>query len=97
MGISSPVPSMDLRRGIYGVGGPPSLGPSSAIPGLEIDPPHVEIQNGKPVYSDSIRGETDSVSEGVGGWISRMVGRGEQSDAGSVRSGQYKQLDNEED
>jgi hypothetical protein len=99
MGVSSPVPSMDLRRGIYGAGGggPPDLGPSNAIPGLDIDPPHVQIKNGKPQYSESLRDDAESVSEGVGGWISRMVGRGEQSEASSVRSGQYKPLENEDD
>lgn len=94
-GVSSPVPSMDLRRGVYGTpqGGPAALGPSNAIPGLDIDPPNVSIVNGKPQYQP---GENDG--EGVGGWISRMVNR----DSGSVRSGQsgngkYKPLDQDEE
>lgn len=92
MGASSPVPSMDLRRGIQG-SGPPGLGPSNAIPGLDIDPPHVNIKNGKPQYADD-----DSTNEGVGGWISRMVKRnGEGSSRSSVKSGKYKPLNDEED
>lgn len=93
LGISSPVPSMDLRRGIMG-GGPASanLGPQSAIPGLDIDPPHVNIKNGKPQYGDE-----DSTSEGVGGWISRMVNRGgDDSSRSSVKSGKYKPLGDDE-
>ncbi|KAH7370752.1 hypothetical protein BKA65DRAFT_522361 [Rhexocercosporidium sp. MPI-PUGE-AT-0058] len=93
MGVNSPVPSMDLRRGIHG-SGPPGLGASNAIPGLDIDPPHVNIKNGKPQYAD----DNDSTNEGVGGWISRMVKRnGEGSSRSSVKSGKYKPLnDNEE-
>lgn len=90
----SPVPSMDLRRGIIGQMGSGRLGPSNAIPGLDIEPPHVNIQNGKPQYGDD-----DSTSEGVGGWISRMVKKN-KGDEGSVRSGksgQYKPLDQDED
>jgi hypothetical protein len=101
MGVSSPVPSMDLRRGIQGAG--PSyangLGPANAIPGLDIDPPHVSIVNGKPQYA-----EDEESGEGVGGWISRMVNR-TRGDGGSVRSGRsgksgngkYKPLDQEEE
>ena len=92
MGVASPLPSMDLRRGVYG--GTPSvqgIGASNAIPGLDIDPPHVDIKNGKPQYGDA-----ESQSEGVGGWISRMVNR--NKDNGSIRSGRsgagsYKALD----
>ncbi|KUJ08630.1 uncharacterized protein LY89DRAFT_711641 [Mollisia scopiformis] len=86
----SPVPSMDLRRGIVGQmnGG---LGPSNAIPGLDIDPPHVNIKNGKPQYGDE-----DSTSEGVGGWISRMVNKN-KGEEGSIKSGKYKPLDQDED
>jgi hypothetical protein len=98
MGVSSPVPSMDLRRGVQGVG--PSygngLGPANAIPGLDIDPPHVSIVNGKPQYA-----EEEGNGEGVGGWISRMVNRA-KGESGSVRSGRsdnskYKPLDQDEE
>jgi len=94
-GLSSPVPSMDLRRGIQGSGGPSgSLGPSSAIPGLDIDPPHVSIVNGKPQYAASI---ANSDAEGVGGWISRMVNRTKGDEESSIKSGQYKPLDQDEE
>jgi hypothetical protein len=98
MGFSSPVPSMDLRRGILGAGGMGNgIGPSSAIPGLDIDPPHVHIKNGKPQYGGP--DENDSQSEGVGGWISRMVKRnkGDDDSVKSGKSGKYKPLDQEEE
>ena len=92
MGVNSPVPSMDLRRGMQGGGPGNGLGPASAIPGLDIDPPHVSIVNGKPQYA-----EEEGNGEGVGGWISRMVNRA-GGDSSSVRSGRsangkYKPLD----
>lgn len=97
LGVSSPVPSMDLRRGIQGAGQNygNGLGPSNAIPGLDIDPPHVNIVHGKPQYT----ADPES-GEGGGGWISRMVNRN-RGDGGSVRSGRngngkYKPLDQEE-
>lgn len=67
-------------------------GPSDAIPGLDIDPPNVQIKNGKPMYGDE-----DSTSEGVGGWISRMVKGNKDGD--SIKSGnsKYKPLDQDED
>lgn len=99
-GANSPIPPMDLRRGMYGSSPGPSngngLGPANAIPGLEIDPPHVSIVNGKPQYA----GDDDSTNEGVGGWISRMVKR--TKDGGSIRSGKsgrsgsYKPVDQDE-
>lgn len=106
-GASSPVPSMDLRRGVLGAssGGYGNLngfGPSSAIPGLDIDPPRVKIVDGKPQYSTPEPDDNDSPAEGVGGWISRMVKR--SKDDGSVRSGKsgngssrYKPLDQDEE
>ncbi|EKD16293.1 hexose transporter [Drepanopeziza brunnea f. sp. 'multigermtubi' MB_m1] len=85
LGVSSPVPSMDLRRGIQGA--------SNAIPGLDIDPPHVNIKDGKPQYADD-----ESNNEGVGGWISRMVSRnGESSSLSSNKSGRYKPVNDEEE
>lgn len=94
MGASSPVPSMDLRRGVLagGLNGN-GLGPSSAIPGLDIDPPHVNIRNGKPQYGTDDDGST---SEGVGGWISRIVNRN-KGDEESIKSGKYKPLDQDDE
>lgn len=106
LGVSSPVPSMDLRRGIMGGGvGSPAysgIGASSAIPGLDIDPPHVRIENGKPLYSESVADGDEG--EGMGGWISRMVKRGDGESVRSGRSGQtrnggngnYKQVDQDD-
>jgi hypothetical protein len=92
-GVNSPVPSMDLRRGIFGPGGPNGLGPSNAIPGLDIDPPHVSIKNGKPQYAVD-----EESGDGVGGWISRMVNRS-KGDNSSIKSGngKYKPLDQEDE
>jgi hypothetical protein len=92
--LGSPVPSIDLRGGPMG-----DLGPSSAIPGLDIDPPHVSIVNGKPQYA-----EDEETGEGVGGWISRMVNKAKDGASGSsVRSGRsggtgkYKALDQDDE
>lgn len=95
----SPMPHIDLRRGVVGAEPATGIGASSAIPGLNIDPPHVQIVNGKPQYTVV----EDESSSGVGGWISRMVNRN-RGDAGSTRSGgsgsgrsaQYKPLDQTE-
>jgi hypothetical protein len=87
VGIGSPVPSLDIRRG-----GP---GPASAIPGLDIDPPIVSVHNGKPQYT---KNDDGNGNEGFGGWISRMVSRskGEEGN-GNGQSGTYRALDQGED
>ncbi|KAI9831249.1 MAG: hypothetical protein M1819_005177 [Sarea resinae] len=84
VGIGSPVPSLDIRRGA-----PAPIGPESAIPGLDIDPPAVNVENGKPQLSR--RKDESSRGEGIGGWISRMVKRGKGS--GDDRDGDYRRLD----
>ena len=89
MGVGSPA-SIDLQRG-----GPQSgtLSATDAIPGLEIDPPDVAVgADGKPVVSESSRGR----SEGVGGWIGRMVSRGRRERSDSGRGGAYGQVSQEE-
>lgn len=83
------MPSMDLRHARTGG----ALGPDSAIPGLDIDPPQVTIRNGKPLYESSIA-DSDHGS-GVGGWISRMV-KG-KDDEGKGANGRYKALGQDED
>lgn len=76
-GQQSPVPSLNLGQ----------HGADSAIPGLDIDPPHVNVENGKPVMSRSV----SSSKEGVGGWISSIVKRGKGNDGdGESRAGSYK-------
>lgn len=76
-GQQSPVPSLTLGQ----------HGADSAIPGLDIDPPNIDIENGKPVMSRSV---SSNPKEGVGGWISGMVRRGKGNDDGDERSGSYK-------
>jgi hypothetical protein len=105
IGTGSPIPSMDLRPGVVGAGPATGFGASSAIPGFDIDPPHVPIVNGKPQFTGAEEGaEGAEGAEGVGGWISRMVNRtrGEggsvrSGGSGSQRSGQYKPLDQGDD
>lgn len=84
MGVGSPS-SMDIR------GGSPRPGmfsAESAIPGLDIDPPDVQLDSdGRP------RGR-DRNNEGIGGWIGRMVSRTRQDSRGR---GQYGKIGQEED
>jgi hypothetical protein len=83
MGVDSPG-SIDIR---HGTPQPGDFGADVAIPGLEIDPPDVEIgQNGKPIYTDGPRGRnimSEDRSEGVGGWIGRMISRTRRERSGS--------------
>ncbi|KAK6086876.1 hypothetical protein SCUP234_02396 [Seiridium cupressi] len=72
---SSPVPSLDLRG---------RTGPDSAIPPLDIDPPHVNMVDGKP----QIRSESHSRGR-VGDWLNRMTGRGSSGSRGPA----YERLD----
>lgn len=65
-GNRSPVPSLDIRRGVPG-----NFTADSAIPGLDINPPSVAMENGKA----QLPPEAPASSEGLGGWISRMVQR----------------------
>ncbi|KAH8820468.1 MFS sugar transporter-like protein [Xylogone sp. PMI_703] len=91
LGNNSPMPSMEAR-----LGGPSGIGPSSAIPGLDIDPPHVMIRNGRPQYSTGgTPVEEDDEDKSTGGWISRMLNR--NKDSGSIKSGKYRALDQEEE
>ena len=85
----SPVPSLDIRRGRPG-----NFTADHAIPGLDIDPPD-GAENRK---SDTANGGTQPQSEGIGGWISRMVNRGKSNDEGSNgRTGAYRRLDQDDD
>lgn len=86
MGVGSPS-SMDLRRGSPRVG---HFGASDAIPGLDIDPPNVEIgRDGRPVMK---RGRSDGGNEGVGGWIGRMVSRTRNRDRSDSNRGKYGRI-----
>ena len=99
MGAGSPG-SLDIRQGTPAAG---ALGVDSAIPGLDIDPPQVTIgSDGKPIYSDALRGRKGTMEEGanrgegIGGWISRMVSRSRESGS-STRRGTYRPVDQEGD
>lgn len=90
----SPVPSMSLGQ----------HGPDSAIPGLDIDPPKVNIENGKPILSRreseaSGRSGLSGTKEGMGGWISSMVSRarGGKRDKSTGGSGRYERVEDEEE
>lgn len=84
----SPVPSFRL-------GDDNGPGPQDAnIPDLEIDPPAVEIEDGKPVYSKDR--DADSQSEGLGGWISNLVKKG-KGENGAGGSGKYKRVGQDEE
>ena len=82
-GQRSPVTSLDMRR--------PSLSADNAIPGLDIDPPPVQVKNGRPVFST----QSAESREGLGGWISSMVRRTRED--GESGSGSYKPVRQEED
>ena len=87
MSARSPVPSLDIRRGGYG-----NFGADNAIPGLDINPPNGDAENGK-VHAP----EEESRSEGIGGWISRLANRsrGEGKDPNG-QAGNYKRLDQDD-
>ncbi|KIW54235.1 hypothetical protein PV05_06606 [Exophiala xenobiotica] len=79
MGVGSPS-SIDIRQGADGSG---PFSASDAIPGLDIDPPDVDLDaNGRP------RGRSDS-TQGLGNWIGRMVSRSRQE---SGSRGQYNKV-----
>ncbi|KAI9669209.1 MAG: hypothetical protein M1817_004704 [Caeruleum heppii] len=84
MGINSPQ-SLDIRRGAPNT--------ANSMPGLDIDPPEVSIENGKPQLPQDDNANTN---EGMGGWISRMVkrGKGEGHGNGKSKPGPgYRRLD----
>lgn len=85
MGVGSPS-SIDIRGGAPQPG---AFSASDAIPGLDIDPPDVQLdENGKP------RGRSESTSEGFGGWIGRMVSRTRRE---SSARGQYGKVGQDEE
>ncbi|KAK0747533.1 hypothetical protein B0T21DRAFT_418219 [Apiosordaria backusii] len=77
----SPIPPLDIR----GRASPVRFGPGNAIPGLNIDPPS-EIADPK---TQSSRQQNRG---GLGGWLSRIMGRGEPSSGG-----QYRPIDQRDD
>lgn len=99
MGYGSPA-SIDIRRGTPTPG---VFGASDAIPGLDIDPPDIGVSDSKPPGGSvndrgRRRGESQaSASEGVGGWISRMVSRTRGGRDNQGASGSYRQVGQDED
>lgn len=88
-GNRSPVPSFRLGEGDSNV--------DPNVPDLDIDPPHVDVRDGKPIMSNSRPGSAagESGKEGVGGWISGIVNRnGKGADGGS---GSYKKVGQDDD
>jgi len=85
MGVGSPA-SLDIRRGAP----EPGISANDAIPGLDIDPPNLEIgEHGKPITSERVRGRGENSGEGMSGWIGRMISRSTQARNGGVRGGGY--------
>lgn len=87
MGVGSPS-SMDIRRGTPNLG---SFSANDAIPGLDIDPPELEIgPDGKPIDS-SERGRQAN-GDGFGSWIGRMVSRSRQREGSEGGKGKYGKI-----
>ena len=90
MGVGSPA-SMDIRRGSPQLG---QFGASDAIPGLDIDPPDMEIgEDGKPIRN---RGRVENGGEGVGGWIERMVSRTRNREGSESNRGRYGRIQDDD-
>ncbi|KXT17670.1 hypothetical protein AC579_9025 [Pseudocercospora musae] len=82
-GNRSPVPS--FRLGDDQTGG--------QIPDMDLQPPDVEVQDGKPIINQGERGE------GVAGWISNMAERMKSggADANGSGSGKYRRIGQDDD
>lgn len=74
-GNRSPVPSFSL-----GDQGEP-------IPDMDLQPPDVEIQDGKPILN-----KDEGQGEGVGGWIGNMVSKVTGDEANGNGSGKYRRV-----
>ncbi|OTB11334.1 hypothetical protein K445DRAFT_15791 [Daldinia sp. EC12] len=81
----SPVPSLDLR-------GRP-LGSDANIPPMDIDPPVINIIDGKP----QLRSESQSSRGRVGEWLTRMVGQNRGGSSSPAGGGRYAPLDQRDD
>ncbi|KAK4505006.1 hypothetical protein PRZ48_002969 [Zasmidium cellare] len=62
------------------------------VPDMDLQPPDVEIQDGKPQLS-----KDESQGEGVGGWITNVVKRARGDDANGSGSGKYKRVDQDDE
>ena len=91
VGVGSPS-SVDIRRTPRGPG---AFSANDAIPGLDIDPPEINIgPDGKPI--DISRGRKAD-GEGLGGWIGRMVSRTRRGSGASRSKGQYGKVGQDDD
>jgi len=64
--------------------------PSEPIPDIDLQPPDVEVQDGKPIIREN-------QSEGIGGWISNVVKRAKGEDASEGGSGKYRRVADEDE
>ena len=85
----SPVPSLDIR------GRPGHFSADNAIPGLNINPPDRDAESGKP--QPPKENETQDQSNGIGGWISRMVNRSKNNKGANGEAGAYRRLDQDDE
>ncbi|KAE8378743.1 hypothetical protein BDV26DRAFT_280885 [Aspergillus bertholletiae] len=91
MNVSSPVPSLDIRRQ-YG-----QFGPENAIPGLDIDPPTINTGESVKVSQRGSRDGRGGRLEGLGGWISNMVTRHKGSSRHRPQDTQYRRLEQDDE
>lgn len=83
--------SGSLMRGSSPVGSSRgAIGPSSVIPGLSLDPPTMDDDNKSQVQTNG------SEEQGIGGWLSRVVGRN-RSNSGNNAQGRYAPLGQHEE
>lgn len=64
--------------------------PSEPVPDMDLQPPEVEVQDGKPLIKEN-------AGEGVGGWISNVVKRATGEDPNGGGSGRYRRVDQEDE
>ena len=82
---NAPVPSLDLR-------GRP-FGSDAQIPPMDIDPPVVNIVDGKP----QLRSESQNSRGRVGEWLTRMVGQNRGGSSSPAAGARYAPLDQRDD
>ena len=63
------------------------------VPEMDLRPPDVDIHDGKPMLSK----DSDSQSEGLGGWIGNLVKKGKGEEGDGTRSGRYTRVGQEDD
>ena len=63
------------------------------VPEMDLQPPDVEVQDGKPMLGK----DSESEREGVGGWISNLVKHGKGGEVNGSGSGKYQRVGQDED